>query len=330
MIIKTFDNGWGPEYPVKQYEITLLTPIMEQFDADEIKTVVINNVWYNEEFHQTVLEYLRANIVDRIVLVSMIDPAITHRWRYDEFDCEIIEIGNYAGTYEIDFWALYMYSNFLCPNTINLFRIGLVDTAYMCLNRKPHWHRRKLYNQLENLNLLDKGLVSMGSATGEPIRSVAAGETPPSLTPNSGNEQYGLPNDIVSLGNMSNWQRTFLNIVTETVYGITANRFVSEKIFKPILGLRPFLVYDTDGAHFWLTHRGFEDYTRDFSDISDLDLRNPDNIAPFLAVLCKQPKTYWQKKLIDLNHKIMYNREQFYRYVDKQRELVNKGIICQI
>lgn len=330
MIIRTFDNGWGPEYPVKQYEVTLITPLIEKLDANDKKTIVINNVWYSLEYHQTVLQYLRDTPVDRIVLISLIDPAIAYRDWYSDFNCEVIEIGNYGSAYDIDFWALYMFSNFLSPNTVNLLQLHLIDTPYMCLNRKPHWHRRKLYNQLEQLQLLDKGLVSMGSTSGDPIRSVADEPPPPDLTPNSGNAQYGLPNDIVSLGNLSNWQRTFLTVVTETVYGINANHFVSEKIFKPILGLRPFLVYDTDGAHFWLAHRGFEDYTRDFEDISDLDLRNPDNIAPFLSVLCDQPREYWQKKFIDLNHKIMYNREQFYRYVDKQRQLINQGIICQI
>ena len=62
--------------------------------------------------------------------------------------------------------------------------------------------------------------------------------------------------------------------------------------------------------------------------ISNLAYRNKSIIecARNQLILCNR----WQKKFIDLNHKIMYNREQFYRYVDKQRQLINQGIICQI
>jgi hypothetical protein len=127
---------------------------------------------------------------------------------------------------------------------------------------------------------------------------------------------------------MKNWQRHFLNIVTETVYDINANHFVSEKIYKPIVGMRPFLVYDPDGACQWLQDRGFVNYTDDFTDITDLDLKNPANIAPFLVVLSRQKSTYWKKKLVDLNQKIVYNKEHFYQYVDNQKLKVQKGIIC--
>ena len=95
-----------------------------------------------------------------------------------------------------------------------------------------------------------------------------------------------------------------------------------------MLGMRPFLVYDPDGATKWLTERGFQHYCDDFTDISNLDLRDPKNIAPFLAVLSDQPRHYWQKKLLDLSQKIVYNKQQFYKYVDVQKLKMQKGIIC--
>jgi hypothetical protein len=167
----------------------------------------------------------------------------------------------------------------------------------------------------------------MGSETNVPVLGLDFPEVP-NFTPNAGIEQNGIPNDIATLGNMKNWQRHFLNIVTETVYDINVNHFVSEKIYKPIVGMRPFLVYDPDGACQWLRDRGFVNYTNDFTDITDLDLKNPANIAPFLVVLSSQKSTYWKKKLVDLNQKIVYNKEHFYQYVDNQKLKVQKGIIC--
>ena len=81
----------------------------------------------------------------------------------------------------------------------------------MCLNRKPHWHRKQFYNKLKKYNLIDKGLVSMGSDTNMPLLEL---DKPPvvDLAPNSGNNQFGIPNDISTLGNIDNWQQHFLNV----------------------------------------------------------------------------------------------------------------------
>ena len=329
MIIKTFDNGWGPEWPVKKFEQKILKSTFEQLEASCKNTVVINSTWYSTDYHQTVLSWLRQNKFDRIVLIAMLDAAIVYPYQFDEFNCEVVTIGYYPGS-KVDFWSLYLAHNFSDPHLIDLCRVDLITIPYMCLNRKPHWHRKKFYNELQQRNLVKSGLVSMGNPTGLADRVVEPEMTVPELAPNSSSEQYGIPNDITSLGNIANWKRIFLNVVTETVYGVNANHFVSEKIYKPMLGLRPFLVYDTDGAHHWLQHRGFEDYTRDFADISDLDLQNPDNIAPFLEQLCQQPNTYWRKKILDLNQKLMYNKQQFYKYVDTQFLTIQKGIVCPV
>jgi hypothetical protein len=114
------------------------------------------------------------------------------------------------------------------------------------------------------------------------------------------------------------------------VYNINQNHFVSEKIFKPIVGLRPFLVYDADGAVNWLTSRGFDPYVTDFKDISDLDLSRPENIPEFLKTLCKQSTSYFQSKFVALMPKLLYNRNRFATYVAEQKHNINQGLQCQI
>ena len=34
MIIKTFDQGWGRQYPLKQYEQVIVTDLVRHFDED--------------------------------------------------------------------------------------------------------------------------------------------------------------------------------------------------------------------------------------------------------------------------------------------------------
>jgi hypothetical protein len=330
MIIKHFDQGWGPEYPAKQLENQLLQELYQQLENDTQSWVVINSVWYSADFHTTVvLPFLQSAQVDRILLVAMLDAAIPQPdWFVNT--APVSTVGYYPGAGFVDFWALFLARYFQEPNSLPLLRADCVDLPFMCLNRKPHWHRRHLYTQLESAGLLDSGLVSLGGNDSPPVRTIEEVVSVTDLAPNSGTEQNGIPNDITSLGQIENWQRCFLNIVTETVYNINQHCFVSEKIYKPILGMRPFLVYADDAAVQWLGDRGFETYVSDFVDITDLDLADPANTVRFLSVLCQQPRTYWQKKLIDLQSKIMYNKDQFYKYTLQQHHTLKNGPLCLI
>jgi hypothetical protein len=329
MIIQKFDNGWGNHLPLKKFEQHIVDTLLRHIAIDQSRTVVINSVWYFNEYHQQVLTWLRNNSVDRIVLVAMLDQAIPQPLQYSEFDCEILTVGYYPGDHFVDAWAVYINEFLEVPNQDLLMDSSKIDTAYMCLNRKPHLHRQHLYQQLNNLNLLDCGIVSMGGV-GQAVRSLTVDCEHDNLAPNAGLELNGIPNDIVSLGHMSNWNRHFVNVVTETMHNINQAGFVSEKIYKPIIGCRPFLVYDTDGGTRWLQDRGFEPYVTDFLDLTDLDLSLPENLPTFLAVLCEQTPKYWQAKYLALSDKILYNKHHFTGYVSNQWKTIKQGIICQV
>ena len=329
MIIKKFDNGWGSVWPLKQFEQSIVDDLLQHIAQDTSRTVVINSVWYSTEYHQQVLAWLRNNQLDRIVLVAMIDAAIPRPEWYAEFDCEVISVGYYPGDHFLDFCAVFVDKFLNAPALDQLTDASKIDTAYMCLNRKPHWHRQKLYNKLQSLDLLQHGIVSMGGS-GTATRSLDVDTDHDNLAPNASREHYGIPNDIVSLGHVENWQRHFVNIVTETFYDINQTGFVSEKIYKPVVGCRPFLVYDPDGGTQWLRDHGFESYVTDFQDITDLDLSTPNNLADFLRVLCEQTPQYWQAKYLALQEKILYNKYHFTDYVQHQWTKIKQGILCQV
>lgn len=329
MIIKTFDNGWGQQFPLKQYEQQLTEQLLKHFYSNDRRTVVINSVWYTNEYHSQVMTWLRSNQWDDIVLVAMLDAAIPYAEKYAEFSKPVTCIGYYNGTGSVDFCALFVEEFLKTPAAEQLLDNSQIDTPFMCLMRKPHWHRQKLFRRLVHHNLTKDGLVSMGGDNG-PVLALKVDRDHDTMAPNATSIHYGIPNDIVSLGHMNNWSRCLVNIVAETFYNINQVGFVSEKIYKPIVGCRPFLVYDPDGGTQWLTDRKFEPYTDDFTDISDLDLKQPHNLAPFLRTLADQPASYWRAKLVDLNEKILYNRQRFYEYVDEQKSIVTKGIPCPI
>ena len=169
-----------------------------------------------------------------------------------------------------------------------------------------------------------------GSDVSGAVRTLPETVAANDLAPNGGKHHHGMANDITSLGDLTNWRRHLLNVVTETVFDVDGKYFVSEKIFKPMLGSRPFLLYAPGGGEQWLQDQGFETYLDDFQDITDLDLRDADNMIAFLTVLSRQSITYWQQKYLDLLPKIQYNLQRFNDFVTEQRTKIQQGLPCPI
>jgi hypothetical protein len=324
MIVEKIDNGWGTQWPVKQLEGEILAQYLLPVIVDRSSTVLVNSTWYQSDSHQETLNYIKTLAPSRIVLVAMLDAPIPQPDWFNSVCNHVDGVGYYPGSGHIDFWALLANKHLVPPTDVTA---DYIDTAYMCLNRKPHWHRRQLYQRLTTMNLLDQGLVSMGIDGDTPARIIPNDNNAEcDIAPHIGRDQYGISNDIVSIGNLHNWRRCFINIVTETEFDINRTYFVSEKIYKPIIGQKPFLVHAADGAHAWLTDRGFLPYTADFTEITDLDLCVANNIPEFLSALCKQPKSYWQHKTVQLQEKITYNKQQFLKYVHQQTQHILNGI----
>lgn len=330
MIIKNFDFGWGPEWELKKFETSVVSEYLSPLSKSMDSVVTINSTWYTDDDHKRVLSELETLKPDLIILIAMLDSAIPRPDWFASTGIKTVGLGYYPGDHYIDWWALVV-DQYLDVCTYDLDNIHQIDTAFMSLNRKPHWHRRKLFRALEHLGLLEKGIVSMGGDEEHPVRRVLNNDyNSTNIAPNPGPGTHGIANDIASLGSVTNWQRHFLNVVTETMWNIDEHKFVSEKIFKPIVGQRPFLVYDINGAGEWLADHGFESYVNDFTDICQLNLSNPDNIPLFLKILAEQGSNYYQAKYIELQEKIVYNKSMFAKHVANQKNKINKGISCPI
>ena len=329
MIIRTVDRGWGPEWPIKQYEQHILDQYLQPVSNDSVPTVVINSTWYDDETHQQTMQWLRQSSAERLILVSMIDSAIARKEKFQDLGLPVYELGSYPGSHEIVFWALVLDRWSPSIDDSELMCTDRFAHAFMCLNRKPHRHRSILYKQLQAKGLVCSNLVTMGSDGDRAERSLPEDVTHQELSPNSAVRNHGIVNDNVSLGLMANWQSHFLNVVTETVFDVSRQWFVSEKIFKPIIGLRPFLVYSMDGAQAWLDHHGFQSYADDFQDITDLTPRDPTQMADFLAVVDAQGPAYWKEKYLDLLPKILYNRQVFHDLVAQTKTKIKQGFSCQ-
>lgn len=315
----------GPDWPslkdiVSNNNLTAY-PMFIQTEVAEFKHSIElykqHQIQANRHCYEGIKQYLIDNrgSFDCVVLYNLVDqifPDFVEKLFgfLKDFNCTVFKLGYFNDSdVWLDFHALIVENFFVVDPDLD--RTGnQIDVPFMCLNAKPHEHRVRIVNEIQQHKLEQHGLVSLN---GQGIKDDVDVITDVNST----------QADAMSLGKISNWNRHFLNIVTETVYDVELANFWSEKTFKPIIGHRPFLIYAPNGATSMLTRCGFEHYCNDFADISDLDLREPSNIVPFLKVLCEQPKSYYQHKFHQLESKIKYNYNNLLQHQKKQWAIVN-------
>lgn len=230
---------------------------------------------------------------------------------------EIICVGNTRGRYYFNYWAEFIRQNPKGFFDNRYLEEPQFDRIYMCLNRKPHNHRTFLVDKLKEHNLLDLGIVSLGSSSSMIINEslleiVELGEA-------AVHGKMPIKNDIVTLGDFKNWNRHFVNIVSETT--IHTDVFISEKTWKPIIGLRPFLILGDFNVYIQLKELGFDT----FDDIFGTWWNNKnweDRAIGLISVL----------KTIDLNHcnliykrifpRLLKNRERFLTYIKENQQRI--------
>ena len=106
MIVKNYDIGWGQRWPMKQLEQEILEHTLVKFRNDNSRTVVINSVWYTNEYHQQVMQELKELQPTHIIIVAMLDPPIVKLDWFSELGCEVIGVGYYLNT--TDYFAQFM------------------------------------------------------------------------------------------------------------------------------------------------------------------------------------------------------------------------------
>ena len=132
---------------------------------------------------------------------------------------------------------------------------------------------------------------------------------------------FGIQHDIHSLGNLDLWQRHFLTVVSETEFLPWDPTFVSEKTWKPIIGLRPFVINGQSKAYQWLQARGFRTFNHLWP--GDLDTATEHNTHAGIASAIQWLSTQnlselYQQLLPDLEH----NQQRYWEFCQEQHQRV--------
>jgi hypothetical protein len=129
---------------------------------------------------------------------------------------------------------------------------------------------------------------------------------------------------------MDYWQQHFINLVSETEFLPWDNTFLSEKTFKPILGLRPFLLNGQTQIYSWLRSRGFKTFNHYWSDIKIEDVAEYE-VHPAIVQVVKRLSQLSQDELQsmyrDMLPDLKHNRERFFEFGREQTQLMHNIIL---
>lgn len=221
----------------------------------------INSIW--GEVDSTLIELIKQRPSRAIVYSGMDWENTVCRKEFHNYINKniknVIHIGNSEGVGYFSYWLFFVKKYFpLYP----IEQVELKDPEYlfMCLNRKRHSHRVKLVERFKEENLIEHGIISLGGAPEKNIPQISLNVD---ITKTDGNNATNyksgeIPNDISSVGNLINWNRSLINIVTETT--THTNTFISEKTWKPIIGLRPFMIVGDNKIYNYLKEYGIDTF----------------------------------------------------------------------
>jgi hypothetical protein len=225
----------------------LALSIFQQLDSE--KNLILSTTWASiDDSMKAIKDWLSKDFDHRVIVVSLFDPDYFPRFYRDR-----IQLIN---SDHVCFWLLACGAYF---NKYNFSEVAPVEFKhrFLCYQRKITPQREILHNELIPLK---QGIITIEKYS-YPFNK--------NLPHNVGfDEEAGtspIPNDIWTLGNIKLWNSAFLNIISETDQPVhTDIPFLSEKSFKPIIGMRPFLGYGHPNISQCLRSKGFETFDEDF------------------------------------------------------------------
>jgi hypothetical protein len=322
----------------EQAAITSIARQIEQLWPND-RNLLINTTWFGPQFtnpeYRRFLELTDNEQFDRVVLLATVDPVFLNPDQIQEIISRTgasthLLIGNFDGAHQFNFISTVVAEYFADYTREELLLREPVQ-VYLNYNRKPREHRRQLIKLLDQQQLLKFGVVTLGHD--QDTTGLILGEQPADYA-RAGNWNmpmtYGIPHDIHSLGNMSIWQHCFLNIVSETEFNPWDNLFVTEKTWKPIIGLRPFVINGQTTIYKWLRDHGFRTFNHYWPTVdveSAPEYQVHASIAQVVAELSQLSSSELHAMYTDMLPDLEYNRSRFFEFAREQSQLIT-NILC--
>ena len=130
---------------------------------------------------------------------------------------------------------------------------------------------------------------------------------------------FGLPQDYYSLHNIEVWKTTFLYINAATEFDSTNDLFCQQDTFKPMIGLRPFVINGVQRTYRWLRLNGFKTFNHYWDHI---DIENGP-VHETIIDLIKYLKSLDSGEILamyqDMLPELQYNKNRFFEFAQEQK-----------
>lgn len=276
--------------------------------------VLINLTWFNPEednLYKILLDNNPTNT--KIWLAASIDGI---NWMYNgKFHQELINKGfsySFVG-FGPDHWNSWM-PKWIYENNRNK-KVELYPNFnhyFLSYNRKPKYHRHEFVEKVIANNLLHCGWVTYNQNVFPEIDNYT-GKSDIELL--NEDKRFTRPEDMATIGNLETWKHSFCIVVTETEYNDPWQ--VSEKTWKPIMGLRPFIIIGHKNLQNILKNQGL--FTS--KDFFNRDFECTDDIICFLKELTSKTKEEIYQLYIQMLPKLEHNKNRLIELAHKTRIL---------
>ena len=281
MSIKFIGTTFPPSWLWSKYENLVIKSIHQQVDRlyATQNNLFINLTWFGPQFNNGLWQqYLQIQHqhFDNMFLLSTVDPAMVippqiEQMVQDLGNPKLFKLGNFDTEYHFNFFAPVLTQHFQRYENQELMLTN-AKWIYINYNRKPRQHRVQFVKQLLQHKLNDYGIVTLGKPNviydKDPNNYLylTIGEKAEDYAKDNhwftGPDDFGIPHDVLTLHNMHYWQQHFLNIIGATEFNHWDDIFVSETQFKPIIGLRPFVINGNQRTYQWLRDHGFRTFNQ--------------------------------------------------------------------
>lgn len=175
--------------------------------------------------------------------------------------------------------------------------VDLIEPTYLFLsyNRKPRPWREDLVKKLISHGLHLKGFITFEEGVFPEIDNMSKNHDQHLHTQD---RRFSRPEDITTLGSLDIWNHSYSVIVSETE--ISDSWQISEKTWKPIMGLRPFFLNSNKGIIYILEKLGFYTPAMLFDNPKLNDCFIEDIIEQLKAI--ENPMELYNKQLDMLKH----------------------------
>lgn len=309
-------------------ERALIEKITNQIDENfpQHNNLFINTTWFGPQFdngqYQKFENICSTKKFDNLFLLAAADPVFLADHQIEEMHVRsgngnLYLLGHFDTKYNFNFHSTVLPKYFKSYSD-NELKMRSVSYKFINYNRKPRPHRTNLVDALISNNLHQHGIVTHGAD-----KTMTLGETVEEIGKENQwwpENELSIPHDIHSLGRMEVWQNHFLTVVSETESNNAVPTFVSEKIWKPIIGMRPFIINGQSKSYKWLRDRGFKTFNQFWQHLHvETADDTPHTCAKVIEYICDKSTQELEEIYKHILPDLAHNRNRFYEFSIEQK-----------